>query len=180
MQLNYVRLSFPDIFRAVEFKTGDGKPRFNATFLVEPGSENDLKIRTEIKRVANEAYGKKAEAYLKQWDGNSQKFAYLDGNTKEYDGYADMMFLSCHSQVRPGVFDLDKTPLVEEDGRPYAGCYVDAIVNIYAQTGENPGIRGAFSGIRFRADGDAFGGGCSAKADDFADITEGAEAEAFV
>lgn len=48
IKLAGVRLSFPDLFKAVEFKTGDGKPRFNASFLVDPGSENDKKIKAAI------------------------------------------------------------------------------------------------------------------------------------
>lgn len=180
MQISNVRLSFPDLFHPVEYQAGDGKPRFNATFLIEPGSANDLAIRAAIKTAALEKFGKKADANLKQWEGNSAKFPYLDGNTKEYDGYDGMMYLSCHSKSRPSLFNIDKTPLVESDGVLYAGCYCDAIVELYAQDGANPGIRAGFTGVRFRGDGDAFGGGRAASADAFDDITEGADAGALV
>ena len=45
LKLTNVRLAFPDLFEAKEFEAGDGKPRYSATFLVEPGSENDKAIR---------------------------------------------------------------------------------------------------------------------------------------
>src|SRR5690242_13516824 len=94
--LKNVRLAFPDLWEAKEFETGDGKPRYSATFLVEPGSDNDKAIRAAIKEVAKEAHGVKADAILKTMEGNSQKFFYLDGNAKDHDGFADMMYVSSH------------------------------------------------------------------------------------
>jgi hypothetical protein len=180
IKLTNVRLSFPDLFEAVEFKAGDGKPRFNATFLIEPGSANDKAIQAAIKEEALAKFGKKADALLKQWENNSQKYCYLDGNTKEYDGYEGMMYLSCHAKAKPTIVDKDRTRLEPEDGKPYAGCYVNAMVSIYAQAGENPGIRAGFSGVQFARDGDAFGGGRPASPDDFDDLAEGADADALV
>jgi hypothetical protein len=49
VKLSNVRLSYNDLFQAKEFKAGDGKPRYSATFLVEPGSEADKAIRAAIK-----------------------------------------------------------------------------------------------------------------------------------
>ena len=179
VKLNKVRLSFPDLFSAVEFKTGDGKPRFNAAFLIEPGSEHDKAIEAAIKAVAAEVHGAKAEKFLASVRGNANKCAYLDGDTKEYDGYEGMMFLACHSKVRPTVLDRDKTPLTAADGKPYAGCFVNAIVDIYALKGDNPGVFAAFSGVQFHSDGEAFGGGRPASADEFDDVTDGADADDF-
>ena len=90
-----------------------------------------------------------------------------------------MKFLACHSTVRPTVLDRDKTPLTENDGKPYAGCYVNAVVDIYAQKGDFPGIRASVSGVQFHSDGEAFGGGRPASADEFDDVTEGADADDF-
>lgn len=177
VKLSKVRLSFPDIWKAVEFKTGDGKPRFNATFLVEPGSENDKAIRQAIKDAAKEVFGDKAEKMVKGFESNGNKFCYLDGDLKDYDGYKGLWYLATHSKTRPSIFDRDKTPLVEEDGRPYAGCYVNAIVDVWAQKGENPGIRASFSGIQFHSDGDAFSGSAPASADDFDDLGDGADSD---
>lgn len=166
-----VRLSFPNLWKAKEFKPGDGKPRFDATFLVVPGSENAKKIHAAIAEAAGETYGAKADKMLAGMVGNGNKYCYLDGNLKDYDGYEGMMYLACHSRTRPSVFDRDgKTPLAEDDGKPYGGCYVNAKVSIYAQAGENPGIRASFSGIQFVRDGDAFGGGRAAAAGEFEDL----------
>jgi len=167
-----VRLSFPDIFQATDYQ-GDKKFRYNATLLVSPGGENHNRIEAAIKTVAADEYGKKAEQFLAQWRGNAQKFCYLNGDTKEYEGYEGMMFLACHRKQKDGpptVLDRDKSPLVEASGRPYAGCFVNASTEIYAQGGLNAGIRASFSGIQFVADGDSFGGGAPASPDEFEDL----------
>ena len=162
IHLTKVRLSFPDIFEAVQYQ-GKGAFRYNATFLVEPGSKNDKAIEEAILAAATEAFAGKAGSVLKATRGNVNKFCYLEGDTKEYDGYAGMKYLAAHRQQKAGpptVKDTDgKTSLGPADGKPYAGCYVNAIVDIYGQTGENVGIRANLLGIQFHSDGDAFSAG---------------------
>jgi hypothetical protein len=170
--LKNVRLSFPELWHPKEFKTGDGKPRYSATFLIEPGSANDKAIRAAIEEEGTNAFKAKWEKAQKDMWGNSNKCCYLDGDRKEYDGYAGNWYIASHNRARPLVIDRDRTPLTEDDGKPYAGCYVNAIVDIYVQTGENPGIRASLSGVQFYKDGDAFGGGSRASTDDFDDLAD--------
>lgn len=201
VKLQHVRLSFPDLFKAVEFKTGDGKPRFNASFLIEPGSENDKKVKAAIAAEAVEAFGAKGPKIVAGFEGNANKYCYIDGDTKEYDGYEGMMCLSAHSKVAPGVFthrthegkvcyldeqgntfQLDKFGKLQEvevDFKPtvpYAGCYVNATVEIWGQKGENTGMRCSVTGVQFAEDGDAFSGGSAASPDEFDDLGDGAGA----
>ena len=203
VKLNKVRLSFPNLFTPVVFP-GSDKARYDATFLIEPGSENDKAIEAAITAAATEVHAAKADKFLASVKGNSNKYAYLDGNTKEYDGYEGMKFLACHSTVAPGVFthrlhngkvchvtengatfqtdEFGKKIPVEVDFEvkvPYAGCYVNATVDIYVQKGDFPGVRGSVSGVQFYSDGEAFGGGRPASADEFDDVTEGADADDF-
>lgn len=183
--LRNVRLSFPDLFHAVEFKAGDNKPRWNATFLVEPGSDNDKAIWAAINAAAKAEWKDKAPKMIESLKTNSNKFCYLSGDTKEYDGYAGMFFLASHRSAklksgaansRPAIIDRDKSPLTEEDGKPYAGCYVNAKISIYAQSGENPGVRCSFSVVQFAKDGDSFGTGAPST-EDFDDLAAGADGE---
>lgn len=160
-----VRLSFPTLFEPKEFKQGDGKPRWSATFLVEPGSQTDKDINAAIIEAAKEEWPKDWEKKLAGIRGQKNQFCYLDGNTKSFDGYEGMWALSSHRSAKtkngantPPLI-VDKNPnvhLTEKDGKPYAGCYVNAKVSFYAQSGENPGVRCSFSVIQFAADGDAF------------------------
>lgn len=175
--LKEVRLSFPDLHEAKAFDDNPDK-RFGANFLVVPGSENDKAINATIKKVATEKYAKKADALLQSFKGNANKFCYLDGNTKEYDGYADMMYLAARrkeSDGRPKVVDRNGAPLVASDGKPYSGCYVNAIVEIFAQDGKYPGIRCQLLGVQFAKDGEAFGGAVQLGDDAFEDLTAGGD-----
>ena len=201
VKLSNVRLSFPQLFVAKEFKTGDGKPRYDATFLIVPGSANDKAIRDAIEAEGLAKLDKKWASFKASNERNANKWAYLDGNAKEYDGYADHWYLACHSKVPPGIYThrvhngkvctitqsggvfqpdaFGKMQPVEVDFQPvvpYAGCYVNATVDVYLQTGENPGLRGGFTGVQFFADGDAFSAGGAASPDEFADVGAGADA----
>lgn len=158
VKLQNVRLAFPDLFVAKEYQN-NGKPRYGATFLIEPGSENDKAIRAAIAEVTADKWGKTAAAKLEQIQSNTNKNAYTKGDLKEYDGFAGKMALSARRGADKGpvtVIDRDKSPLGPQSGRPYAGCYVHASVEIYAQTGENWGLRCALGGVQFVKDGDAF------------------------
>lgn len=199
VKLNDVRISFIDaLWTAKEFKAGDGKPRYSATFLIEPGSANDKAIRAAINQEGTAQFGAKWPAIKKGFEGQTNKCAYQDGALKDYDGYQDRWYLAAHNKARPLV--LNRTPwLVGEDGKPvmnaagqkepnlikesdgilYAGCYVNATVDIYVQRGENPGIRASVTAVQFFRDGDSFGGGTRASADDFDDLGEGADAGDF-
>lgn len=178
VHLKNVRLSFPDLFKAVEFKPGDGKPRYNATFLIVPDSDNDKAIRAAIVAAAEESWGDKAKKIVESIKGQSNKFCYLDGDLKDYEGYADHLYLACHSKTRPTVVDGARQPLTQDDGKPYAGCYVNAIVDIWAQKGENQGMRASFSGVQFASDGEAFSASAPASADEFEELA-GATADDF-
>jgi hypothetical protein len=60
---------------------------------------------------------------------------------------------------------------------PYSGCYVNASIEFWAQDGDNAGIRCSLRGVQFSRDGDSFAGGSKAKADEFDELNEGADAD---
>jgi len=170
IRLNNVRLSFPDLFEAVQFD-GKGEFKFGASFLVEPGSDNDKKINAELVRAASEKWGAKGPAILAAAKANPQKICYVSGDLKEYDGYAGKMALSAKREVgkgRPGVYGKDKSPLNAEDGIVYAGCYVNASVEFWAQDNSfGKAVRCTLVGVQFCGDGDAFSAGSKSDPDDF-------------
>ena len=109
------------------------------------------------------------------------RMALHDGDTKgDYEGYAGNYFISARNKTRPTIFDRDgKTPLVQADGKPYAGCYVNAAIELWCQD-NNYGkrINASLRGVQFLKDGEAFAGGGVASEDDFEDLSadeEGAD-----
>lgn len=178
--LNDVRLAFPTLFEA-KTVNGEGKPAFSASLLLDPTDKQVKAIEAAIEAVAREKWGAKAESILKQMRAQD-KTALHDGDLKSnYSGFEGMLYVSARSATRPTVIDRDRTPLVESDGRPYAGCYVNASIELWPQD-NNYGkrINAQLRGIQFARDGDAFAGGGAAAADEFADLTEGAMADDLV
>lgn len=177
-----VRLSFPDLWEATQYE-GKGAFRYNASFLIEPGSDNDKKVQAAIQETAEETWKGKASAILESIRGNSNKYCYVKGDVKDYEGYAGMLVLASHRKQeagRPMVIDGQRNPLTAADGKPYSGCYVDATVELWAQDGTHSGMRCGLLGVQFRRDGDAFSGAGAAKIDDFDDLGDGAHEESLV
>ena len=169
VKLKNVRLSFPDLFkpRAFNDKT---EPKYKATFLIPKDDPQIKAIEAAIIETAKAKWPKDWQKVLNSIKGNANKFCFQDGDNKSYDGYEGMMALSASNKARPSVFDRDRSPLTEEDGKPYAGCYVNAIVEFFAYDNSGNGISASLSGVQFVRDGEAFSGGRPAKADDFDDL----------
>lgn len=179
VKLTNVRLSFPALFTPEAFKPGDA-PKFKATFLIEKGSELDRQVQAAILETAKAKWNAKGAQIVAGIKGNPNKFCYQDGDTKSYDGYQGMMALAAGSKVRPLVLDKDKSPLSEADGKPYAGCYVNATVEFFAYENSGNGISAQVLGVQFFADGDSFGGGSVGSVDDFDDLAVDSDASALV
>lgn len=176
VKLTNVRLSFPDLFEAAQFD-GQGPFSYRATFLLEPGSENHKALKTAMEEVAKEEWKDKYKSILEKANDDSKLRFLVDGNKKEYDGYAGMIAVSAkrdQSKGRPLIIDKNKEPLAETDGKPYGGCYVNATVEVWAQNNKwGKTIRAQLLAVQFSKDGDAFGAG-SAKGDpdEFEDLSE--------
>ena len=180
IKLSNVRLAFPALFEA-KTVNGEGKPAFSASFLIAPTDAQVKSINAAIDQVAKDKWGAKAEAVLKQMRG-TDKVCLHDGDLKEqYEGFAGNLYISSRSPTRPLVINGDKSPLTEADGKPYAGCYVNASIELWAQD-NNYGkrVNASLRGVQFVKDGDAFAGGGAASEDEFDDIAEGASADDLV
>ncbi len=173
--LKGVRLSFPDLFTATEYQ-GDGKFKFRATFLFAPGSQADAAVKAAVEAVAKEKWPKDSAKKLAAVNADPRARCYGDGNTKDYDGYEGMLYLAANrdpANGRPGTYNRDRSPIAESDGTLYAGCYVNAIVEIWAQdNGYGKGIRATLIGVQFVRDGDAFSKATKPKGDMFDELPE--------
>jgi hypothetical protein len=169
-----VRLSFPDIFEAAQFQ-GTGPFNYGASFLFAHDHPATKVMADTIKAVATEKWGAKAAATIKTFEGNSQKCCYFEGDTKGYDGYGGNMAVSAkrgQEKGRPLVVDKNLSPLTAADGKPYAGCYVNAVIEIWAQdNGYGKGMRATLNSLQFLRDGDRFSSGSASTVDDFEDLS---------
>lgn len=179
--LKNVRLAFPNLFEPTTV-AGEGKPRYSATLLIPADHPQIAEIEAAQNAVAQAKWGQKAPAIVKGL-AKQDKLALHDGDTKsKYDGFPGNFFVSAAAQenAAPTVIDRDRSPLSVKSGRPYAGCYVNASIELWAQD-NNYGqrVNAQLRGIQFYADGDSFSAGRPADADEFEEVTEGAEADDF-
>lgn len=176
LKLKNVRLAFFDGFVPVAFE-GEGEKKYASTFLLPKKDPQVKEIEAAILEVATAAWKDKAKSVLNQIKTNPNKYCFQDGDTKSYDGYAGCMALAAKNKKRPSIVDRDKTPLTEEDGKPYSGCYVNCSVELWAQDNKwGKGIRASLRGIQFLRDGDAFSAGSVASDDEWDDLGDGADA----
>lgn len=179
--LKDVRLAFPNLFEPTTV-AGEGKPRYSATLIIPADHPQLAEIRAKQEAVAKDKWRDKAAAMVKGLD-KQDKLALHDGDTKvKYDGFPGNFFISAAAQENapPTVIDRDRAPLSAKSGRPYAGCFVNASIEFWAQD-NNYGqrINAQLRGIQFLKDGDSFSAGRPADADEFEEVTEGAGAEDF-
>lgn len=154
VKLNNVRLSFPAIFTPKAMANDPkSKPTYSATFIMD-----------KVKNAADIAKLKAAAEFAKkqQWPNKavSPKMFLHDGSEKaDTDGYGDgVMYVSARNPKPIFIGDQKLVPLKEEDGKPYAGCYVNAVVRVWAQDNEyGKRINAALGNIQFLRDGPAFG-----------------------
>lgn len=190
VQLLNNRLSFPDLWEPVQFE-GQGPFSYRASFLQPEDQPVMLQQadkswkKTTMKKVIEEvttaAWKGKAVAIYDSIKGNSQKCCWRDGTPTGYDGYDGMYVLASsrgQEKGRPLVIDRDKSPLQASDGKPYAGCYVNATVEIWVQDNKwGKALRATLRGVQFVKDGDSFAAGTPLNDDEFTEIAAPADAE---
>jgi hypothetical protein len=152
IKLNNVRLSFPRLFKPKAFQEGQD-PRFEASFLLDPSDKSHAAIIKQIKATAKELATEEFGEVPK-----SLKLCFGDGDEKEYDGYEGMFYVTSSNKTRPTVVDRDLSPLVEEDGKPYAGCYVNGTITLWVMNNQfGKRINANLRAVQFVKDGEAFG-----------------------
>ena len=188
------RLSFANgLFTASAFEEGS-EPKYGADFILAPGSKvyevqadgkrKPIDIKAAELAVANEAWKGKGQEMLDDFEAS--KKALRVGNKRKnkngeiYAGYEGNMYVTAKNKTRPGLYNADKSPVTEEDGVLYSGCYVNVRLSLYPNT--KPKTRGVFAGLKgvqFAGHGEAFGGAAKASANEFDDVSEGVDAEDF-
>ena len=179
LKLNNVRLAFPVLFEA-KTVNGEGKPAFSASFLMDPADPQVKALNQAIEQVAKDKWAPRPTPSQARCAPGT-RWPRTTATSSPTNGFPGNLCVSARSTTRPLVIDKDKSPLTEQDGKPYAGCYVNASVELWAQD-NNYGkrINASLRGLQFFKDGDAFTGGGAASEDEFDDIAEGATADDLV
>lgn len=163
IKITNARLSFPNLFRKASFQGNETK--YEATFIIpKKGTE---KWYEELMAQVNSAL---ANAKMKV---GADKLFIKDGDTLDRPEYENSWVIKASNSKRPTTIDRDRTVVVEEDEKFYAGCYVNASIDFWLQNNQfGKRVNANLLGIQFIKDGESFEGDYVAKADDFDDLGE--------
>ena len=175
------RLCYPKLWEAQAMKNDPtSKPRFGAELLLpKTDIKTKAKLDKEIKRLADLHFKgvipKSKDLFIK--DGDHEDFS----NRPETDGHWVISANRAENQGRPKI--VDKNPsvaLIPSDGRPYAGCYVAALIGIFKPDNWAK-ITAGLEIVQFADDGERFGATVPNAEDIMPDLgpDDDAEPEAF-
>lgn len=184
-----VRLSFEDIFEPKEQKNDDGTTRlvYGANFLIQKeGDENNnvAKVKRGAKAAKQHKWGDDPDKWPKL---KPEKVCLRDGDLEDWDGYADNFYVSANRRGQDGPpriitnrKDADGKWIEAKPGEkncPYAGCYVNAVVRLWAMDNDHgKRINASLEAIQFLRDGEAFSGAAPVDVDEvFTDDMVGEE-----
>lgn len=168
VKLKNVRLSFAHLFEPqVPKPDAEGKvgaASFNANFLVSKTTEDgkaNAKLLKEAKERVMKAKWPKGDVKLKP-----EKLCTRDGDLESYEGYEGHLYVSGRSPAdRPPTLISNRRGgdgkwirVKPQDGLLYSGCYVNAIVRLWAQDNEHgKRVNASIEAVQFFKHGDAFG-----------------------
>lgn len=166
VRLRNVRLSFPALFEPRSFEEG-GSASFQSTFIMAKQGDPEQNAQYMSKAIAHVI-----KTGLKNKHPGRDKVCLRDGQEKGergIDGYDDTIYYtSSNSRKQPTVVDRDLTQLSAKDNKPYAGCYVNATVRLWAQDNKyGKRVNAQLRAVQFYADGDPFGESSANAEDEF-------------
>ena len=168
--LKKVRLSFPHLFKP-SASIEKGPEKFRATFLIDPstpeGKANIKVINAAMDKAALGVWKTKEKADKIRAKLDDDRSGLRDGNDASnkngdpYAGYEDMMYIGSTNGKKPKVLNRDKSPIDSSDAAIiYAGCYVNAVISIWATNQEKHGGNGIFATleiVQYHSRGEPFG-----------------------
>lgn len=163
--LRNCRLSYNALFEAQDFQ-GNGDFAYSAKLIIPKDSEAAKSISKALLDTANAEFNGKGKETIEKVKHDSAQFC-----LQSYDEENYVLATKRKQKAgRPTVINGDRTPLTQDDGKPYAGCFVNAIVRPWAMAGKGRSwIRCGLEGIQFVKDGEPFSKRVSP--DDFDDLS---------
>ena len=156
-------------------------PSFKSHFLLGPDHVDLKRVAAKIEEIgaAHQWKGGLTWAQVKEQIKGKDANCLHRGDVSNPGApeYAGLFFISASNKRRFTIVDADRSPLQASDNRPYSGCYVNAIIDIWAQDNQwGRRINATLTGVQFVRDGEAFGGGAApAAAEEFGVVAGSAD-----
>jgi hypothetical protein len=165
IKINGVRLSYPNVFRK-GFYEGKENKKYTVSLVLDKSDPEHIKAKKIIDEQISNIYN---ETKTERSSFKDDKFCIKEDSEE----FQNSWVIKTGNPKRITIIDRDKTPLTEEDGKIYAGCYVNVVIDLYyydKQYGKF--ILSNIYGIQFSKDGEPLEGGIVDVTDDFDDLEE--------
>jgi Protein of unknown function (DUF2815) len=174
--LRNVRIAFIQNLWTPGQYEGKGAFTHSCKFFMDKDSDAKKAVDAAILEEAKGLWKDKAAMKLKEFEFNALKFPFLDGDRKaNWNGAAGNWVLTAKRSQASGapkiVHRNKEVSIREEDGILYAGCEVNAVVEVWAQKAPNDGVRCSLVSVQYVKDGESFGGAAPATAADLDDLS---------
>lgn len=168
VKLENVILSFPELFHHAKYQ-GQSTGKYAGTFLFD-------KSNTALKDKIDKAIAKVVAEHpsgISLKDIKKDKLCIRDGDDETYEGYADRWSVKASNGTRPTLINQRKEPVVEEDNLFYAGCRVNALINLWVQNnGYGKRVNANLLGVQFVGNGERLEATKVAGIDDFDEVED--------
>lgn len=177
------RVSFPDVFRPKAMQSQDGsaqEPKYRITLIFRPSEMNeaDRKLFDELVDSANDVCLEKFKVPINgEYKGQPLKNPFRRGETKPDYYQPGDVFVAFSSKTAPNVVDQKKSPITEQSGAFYAGCYARVSYSkpyAFDHTGNRGVTFSCLNNVQKMADGEPFGAGRTDPDEDFDEVAGGA------
>lgn len=157
------RFSYAHVFEPTS--VGDsGDKKYSVSCIIP---KSDKKTIDLVKKALKAAYD---EGVASKFGGRKPancKQPLRDGDTDRSDdeNYRNSMFLNASCKTRPGVVDINRQPITEQD-EFYSGCYGYVSINFYPFNSKgNMGVAAGLNNVMKTKDGEPLGGRSTAEND---------------
>lgn len=165
VRLSYAHLAEPN-------EDPNGNRTYNCQLIFDKNDKTTARIQDAIKRLKTEddvisLFNKKFKDLKEPLrDGDEDEADFVTAQPEVYNG---KYFISAKSDRKPKCYDKDKSPIddFEIEEELYSGCYVQAVVNIYAYNFKNQskGFGVGLLAVRKIKDGQQLSGATVSEAD---------------
>ena len=192
--LKRVRLSFPYLFEPDEGGTNDAgeatPPKYRAAFLLPKPDGKHKKDAITTKSNLAILKAAKEEVMREKWKDDLPKIspdriALRDGKYSDDEYTQECYFISANETEQPLLLtrhkDAEGLWIPAKEGDIYGGCWVNVILQIWAQDHKKYGkrINAMLKSVQFHEHGPAFGNKVKVKRSDAFDDVEEEELDSF-
>jgi hypothetical protein len=140
-------------------------------------------VKTEMSKAimdaANGKWGAKALDQVTQLKAQNRLPLHDGAEKATTPGYAGNLYMNSGNELRPHVRNRNGSTLEAKDGVIYPGCYIDVVVDIWAQDNiHGKRVNASLLSVTFNSDGERLAGGATSTDDDYAAIPQETQAAA--